>query len=167
MKIQQITQSQNFQAKPKFVSNNLLENSKQLLEKMRAEKTYRSNSDCWESTAVRALNIDNQASFKDGKYLAKLNKEGNLVPYSDKVVMFEHDKSRILFLNNGIIIDYKKPFFMRWKQLMETAETYVSQGLKFYNKPKCVEKVYFTSQGVKRAKDFVEKITDDIERRFK
>lgn len=158
--------------KTRVVSNRIQENTRLLLEKMRSEKTYLSNNECWESSAVRALNIDGKAKFKDGIYLAKRNKQDKLVPLGENISMLELGKSRITFYQNCKVADFKKPFYVSIKSLMQKAEKYLTIALNSYNNPEKVEKIILKKEGltllgISKAKTYFADIFDSMGQMFK
>ena len=141
MRIQSINSSTNFTAKPLYLTPALRNGMTTLKTKMEAEtiilKTKTSNL----VINVRALEIQDKAVFKNGKFLAKRDKQNKLVPYGEDTSMIEFDGVRIIAKDNGEIIEEKKPFYKSWSGVLEQAAEFIQLALNNYGNQDIVKKV--------------------------
>ena len=126
MKISNI-QSINFQSKQRFVTHDMKENIRFLLEKMNSETVYKSNTYYFESSVLKRLsNKKGNVEFIDGRiYLNKMQKEEQI----KKETLFTINNIQLVINNEtGEIIAYDKPLLVTWKKIMKK----ISENLEFF-----------------------------------
>lgn len=141
MKIEQINNyNTNFQAK--FLPKKLCQNITDLKTRMECDTVILRGQDFNQVISTRGLSINNgEAIFKNGKFLAKRDKNNKLVPYGTDTAMIEFGKVRIISKDNGEIIEHKKPFFKKWNEIIEQADKYIRCALENYSNESIVTKI--------------------------
>jgi len=124
MQVQRI-QSNKFEAKQRFVSQELKNDMKYLIDKMNEETTYNNNGNCFKTTIFKEIcDRKEKASFQDGRmYLGfkfdKKDLKGD--------ILFTMGKTELVIDNqSGEIKDYYKPFFTSWSSIMKKMSKYVN-----------------------------------------
>ena len=140
MKVQQIQSTNINFASKKHVPENLRKGIANLKAKMEHETVMSETKEQNTKTIVRGININNEAVFKDGKFLAKRNLKHQLVPYGKDTSMIEFDDVRLITRDNGEIIEYNKPFFTTWTSVFEKAEKFVDYAVKNYSNKNAIQK---------------------------
>lgn len=171
MRVQQIQPSQTFEAKPKYIPQEVSYYLNDLLRKMDGDTVKTSKGkDFINIKEVRSLTIPEKGSIKRGRFLAKRNEEGELVPYPEYTTMIEMGKSRIIVNNRtNRIIEYKKPFFSTWKSIYEKAYRLVISALAdYHNVNRCKRVVHnrtvLSETGAAKAKTQLKPIFELIEK---
>ena len=109
---------------------------------MESDTVILKSKDFNQAINTRGLSINNgEATFKDGKFLAKRNKQKELVPYGNDTAMIEFGNVRIISNGNGEIIEHKKPFLKKWSEIIEEADKYIKYALDNYNNETVVQKL--------------------------
>ena len=145
----------NFQAK--FFPKSICKNAGDLKNLMRQETIILTGRDINQTISTRGVSIENgKATFKDGKFLARRNKENKLVPYGACTSMIEYEKVRVIFKDDGEIIEHNKPFFKAWEAIVQEIDMFIKQALANYNDPNVVlklsnKKETLTENGKKQA----------------
>ena len=163
MKIQSISNQNTFQAKS--LPAKLQKNINRLKLRMDADAVILQSKEMKQTVRVRGLDIDGEAKFKDGRFLAKRDKHKNLVPYGEDTVMIEFGKVKFVADSNGNIIFHRKPFFTGWKGIFEKADEYVQTALDNYkNADRVVKQMNkqeaLTDEGKKQLKKEYQKVMD-------
>lgn len=159
MKIEHIQSNINFRAKylPKTMCDNI--NILKLL--MEKDTIILKGKDFNQVINTRGLSINNgEATFKNGKYLAKRNNKNELVPYGVDTAMLEFGNVRIISNGNGEIIEHKKPLLKSWDSIIEKANKYIQYALDNYKNNDLVIKITnkketLTENGEKEAQKFM------------
>lgn len=148
MIIQQV-QSNSFEAKPKYIPQDLSENMGTLIRKMRAETKTSTTGDIWQSTHVRGVTVKDGGSIKDGKFLARRNEADELVPFGENFTMIEMGKSRLIINNQTReLVEHKKPFFTSWNSIYRKASLLILDALNHYSNPDFVQKIFIKKEGL-------------------
>jgi len=139
MKTERIN-SINFQAK--FFPKSICKNASDLKTLMGQETIILRGKDINQTIYTRGVSIENgKVTFKDGRFLAKRNKENKLVPYGADTSMIEYEKVRVIFKDNGEIIEHNKPFFKTWETIAQEMDMFIKQALANYDNPNVVLKL--------------------------
>ena len=141
MHIQSIQAGTNFKSKPQSISAELRRGMVDLKRKMESETVILKKGISTQIINVRGLDINEKAIFKNGKFLAKRNKNNKLIPYGEDVSMLEFGKARIIAKNSGEIIECKKPFYKSWTKFFQEALDYIQLALDKYNDTHIVKKI--------------------------
>lgn len=141
MLVQSIQSNKNFKANPIFLSPALSQGMKNLKNKMEAETVIVRSKDFNQVIRVRGLQIQDKAVFKNGKYLAKKDKNNKMVPYGENTSMLEFNGVRIIARDDGSVIEHKKPLFKSWTNILEQAENFIQFALNNYNNESCIKRI--------------------------
>ena len=140
MKIQMIQPELSF--RERYLPQKLLRDITALKHRMEQDTVIIQDNTFRKTIYTRGLSINNgEATFKDGKFLAKRIKDV-LTPYGKDTAMIEFDNVRIISDSNGEIIEHKKPFLKSWHKIYEQAETYVRFALENYSNDRIISKQY-------------------------
>lgn len=153
MHIQSIQNDTNFKSKPKYLSPKLRKRIIDLKQKMEDETVILKTRVSDQIIRVRSLSIQDEAVFKNGKYLAKRDKQNKLIPYGKDTSMIEFGKVRMIVKDSGEIIEYKKPFFKSWDKILKQASDYINHALDYYYDFEKVKRITqkkeeFTPEGI-------------------
>ena len=147
--------STSFQAK--CIPQSMRKNIEQLMQRIDSEAVITPiGNGLNRETRVSTLDIGNKAKFKDGRFLAKKDKDNNWIPYGDGTSMIEFGKVKILSDSDGNILFCKKPFFSRWKTIFKKADAYIKTALNNYNNDNVIiktkkEKVRVSEESIQEA----------------
>ena len=143
MKVQAINQNTNFMAhKRRFLDNESRNQLAQILQKMDDETIYKSNEYSFESTRTKRLSLFNgrksTAELTDSRiFLDKIPPEkqtgGNTCLTIGKTELVIENKT-------GEIIDYYKPFYKCWKNIMKQINKTLTSFNVSFNNPTAVKK---------------------------
>ena len=142
MKIQQVQSNLNFEAKKKFLNVTQKENVKTLVEKMSKTFQFKTDGMFFEMTTTNRLKINKKAEFV-GANLAK-NKERCF----DKIHLTVEEAQLVIDTESGEIEKYSKPFFTRWKKVMEKVDKYLAIFVENFNNSKMVKQEKFKVSGM-------------------
>ena len=165
MQVQRVQQDINF--KGKNIPNSLHRNIMALKQRMELDTVIIRGKDFNQTINVRGITINNgEVIFKDGKFLAKRNKQKKLIPYGEDTAMIEFENVRILSNGKGEIIEYKKPIWKRWDKVFKQAENYVQYALENYRddnivEKQCRKKETLTKNGVEQVQKIM-KLFDEL-----
>ena len=167
MHIQSIQSNTNFKSKPRFVNSNLRKGMLDLKRNMEAETIILKTKTSNQTINVRSIEIKDEAVFKNGKFLAKRDKNNKLIPYGENTSMIEFNRVRILAHDSGEIIECKKPFYKSWTKIMQQAADYIQLALDNYNNFNIVKKITqkkenLTLFGKQELQNEYNKIMDDF-----
>ena len=147
MKIQKVQPNLNFEAqKRRFISLESHEQLKDILQKMNNEAQYKSNEYSFESDYITHLNLKNdKVQLIDTRhYLKKQPENKQLI----KETLFTIGKTELVISNKtGEIIDYYKPLFTRWSNIMKKIDNYLLEFNNNYHKQDVVSKSWFGIKG--------------------
>ena len=150
MKVQAINRNTNFMGeKRRFIDKESRNQLTQILQKMDDETIYKSNEYSFDSTRTKRLSL-----FEQNKQIAELidfriflNKipqqrqsEGNTGLTIGKTELVIENKT-------GEIIDYYKPFYKCWKNIMKQINETLTTFNVLFNNPKAVKKNKLTVSG--------------------
>ena len=116
-------QSVNFEKKQKFITPKAKKNIETLLNKMNEEGLYDKNEYYFQSTLTKGLKYKDNFELIDGRLnVGKIKQKDQMK--KETHVFFDNIK---LIIDNatGEVKDYKKPFFTRWKKIMQTLDEYL------------------------------------------
>jgi len=140
MKIEHIQSNTNFNAR--YLPEKLSTDIAYLKRLMEADTVIVKGQDFNKVIYTRSLSINNdEAVFKNGKFLARRNKKDELVPYGADTAMIEFGSVRIITNGNGEIIEHKKPILKKWESIFKEAEQYIQCAIDNYNNNKIVKKI--------------------------
>lgn len=160
MKVAQVNYNTSFQSR--YLPNELCRNINILKSRMENETVILKGNGINQVINTRGISINNgEAVFKDGKYLAKRNKDNELVPYGSDTAMIEFDNIRIISNGNGEIIEHKKPFYKNWDSIIEKFNNYIKYAIENYSNENIITKIsskkeIFTPEGKKQAEKVME-----------
>lgn len=149
MKIQQIQSNINFESnKRRYIGSESHQQLEQILTKMNSETIYKSNDYSFESTRTKRLSLVNHTGkaelidsrTKIGKIPTKKQMQGNTLLTIGKTELVIDNKS-------GEIIDYYKPFFTCWKNVIKKIQTTLGVINSSYNNSNIVKKHKLTISG--------------------
>lgn len=142
MQVHKIQSETNFKAKPKYITPALRQGMVNLKTKMESETVIIKGRLADQTISVRGVEIQDNAVFKNGKFLAKKDKKNKkLVPYGSDTSMVEFGKVRIIARDGGEFIEGKKPFYKSWSKVFEQANEYIQFAIDNYNDRYAVKKV--------------------------
>ena len=165
MYVQPIQKNTNFMGKTLFLPADLRNGMLHLKNKMEAETIILSTKASIQTISVRGLEIKDKFIFKNGRFLAKRNKQNKLVPYGNNTSMIEFNNVKLITKDDGEIIEKKKPLFKSWTKIFEQASEYIQFALNNYNDEKAVSKIMqkkdsLTPHGKEQIKQEFNKIMD-------
>lgn len=170
MKIQHIQSQTNTFKKSRFIPISMADDLYNLVKKMRSETRTVEHGNYVRTVSVRGVQVQKEGTIKDGKFLAKRDELGELVPYGENFTMIEMGKSRLIIDNRSdSIVDYKKPFLMTWKDLLRQASSLVVESLNNYSNSDLVKKILITKErlskaGVEQAQKELKPLMNFVER---
>ena len=138
MKVQSVTQTNTFKARkmPAELSINI----GKLRMNMYSDSFIKKDEIKKQIFRIRSLDINGEAKFKDGRFLAKKDKNENWIPYGENTSMIEFGRVKIISDSDGNIIFSRKPFFSRWSSVLKKAGEYIQTALDNYGNDKIVVK---------------------------
>ncbi len=116
-------QSVNFEKKQRFVTPKAKKNIEILLNKMNDEGISDKGEYYFQSTLIKGLKYKDDFKLIDGRInVGKIKQKDQMK--KETHVFFDNIK---LIIDNvtGEIKDFKKPFFTRWKKIMQTLDEYL------------------------------------------
>lgn len=147
MKIQQVKSNHSFEAKKHFLNQNQMADVKTLLTKMNKESVY-SNTDnlFFASTITKKLCVGKDVEFIDDRFLKRpVSEDKQMVAQT----LFTIGKTELVIDNkSGEIVDYNKPFFKTWKNIMNQISHYLNLLKENYDNPEVVKPIKFTTKGM-------------------
>ena len=163
MKIQNI-QSNTMKAKQRFVTPEMHQNIRFLLDKMSEGSEYNSNGDYFRARIFKEISTKNsKIRFKDGNsYLGNNIKDKSLTGET----LFTIGKTELVIDNKtGEIIDYYKPFYSTWGKIMKKMGEYLEFFKSNFDNIELVKQKFlpiqgFTEQGYEKFKKLTEGIND-------
>lgn len=141
-----------FEAKSRYISEEMSYNMNKLLRKMDADTLKTENKDFWRTKEVKSLTIPDEGSIKRGKFLVKRNEFEELIPYGEDTTMLEIGKSRLIINNRtDEIIEHKKPFYVTWSHLLKKASGLIISALNNYHNVNICHRTVITREGLTKA----------------
>ena len=163
MKIQSVSNDNTFKAKT--IPTALRRDIACLRTRMDADAVILQTQERKQVVRIRSLDINGEAKFKDGRFLARKDKNKKFVPYGADTAMIEFGKVKFITDSNGNIIFHKKPFFVTWKNIFEKAALYIKTALDNYKDNQIVVKQVnkqesLTPEGKKQLEKEYQKVMD-------
>ena len=147
MRIQQIQPNTSFEAKHRFLNKNQMADIKTLLTKMNEESVYSQTDNIFfASNITKKLCIGKDIEFIDDRMLTKpIPKDKQMFAQT----LFTIGKTELVIDNKtGEILDYNKPFFKTWKNIMNQISHYLKMFNENYENPEIVKPVKFSINGM-------------------
>lgn len=142
MYIQSIQNKNTFKSTPRYVSPPLRDGMVMLKRLMEAETVVLKTNMSEQVINTRGIDIDNKATFKLGKFLAKKDKKlKKMIPYGEATSMLEFNGVRIIIDDNGKIIEHKKPFYKPWGYILEEAAGYIQYAVSNFTNHNCIKRI--------------------------
>ena len=145
MQVQNI-QSTNFQAKQRFVTSKTKDSITELLKLMNEKTIYSSNGYTFSSAVYNAISDSKQKiKFQDGRiYLGDKLKQKNL---QGKVLITVGKTEMAIDNKTGEILDYHKPFYTSWKNVLSKVGTALEFFRQNFNNKELVQQRVLRIQG--------------------
>ncbi len=146
MQVQTI-QSTNFESKQRFITPDMHENIKLLLNKMNESSTYNSNGYYFRANIFKEISTKNhKVKFRDGRMFLenKINQKE-----IDGETLFTIGRTELVISNKtGEIIDYYKPLFSTWKNIIKNIGKYLEFFKNNFDNMELVEHKSLPIQGL-------------------
>lgn len=150
MKVQQIQPNINFESnKRRYIGSESHQQLEQILTKMNSETIYKSNDYSFESTRTKRLVLMNNTAKK--AELIDTRSKLDKIPTENQMqgnTLLTIGKTELVIDNkSGEIIDYYKPFFTCWKNVLKKIQTTLGALNSSYNNSNIVKKHKLTVEG--------------------
>ena len=152
MKVQPITKQLTFEKKQRFIDTNTRDQLKNILTKMNNEtKKYDINEYIFETTVTKRLvstknQLGKTLELTDDRLFCWLEKPP--IKQLTSNTLLSIGKTELVICNEtGEIIDYYKPFFTTWKNIMKRISESISIFDKNFDNPNVVQKKKLSVSG--------------------